>query len=228
MPRKLIPNDHPAFSDGQLDMVVGWSRDQDMQVGIEARDGGDGQHHLVDVWYGDLSTRTEIGGKIIEWARRMGATIGQPYMDGTEYLHVRENTLEQVEKWLTDKGATWTVQKDGIITDGILRVSCFVHEGVTSAKPVMESSVILHYVDGNHFDVVTEEEFDLLMKAAVSGGWTVDANLCAEVGRMALDAVTGSSASGGIGLWWNPTRWMVNQFIKTLREARDGAFGKDA
>ena len=47
------------------------------------------------------------------------------------------------------------------------------------------------------------------------------------VGRAVLDAVTGSTPFG-TSVWWHPTRHMINALIRTLRKARDQAYGADA
>lgn len=46
-----------------------------------------------------------------------------------------------------------------------------------------------------------------------------------EIGRMILDAVTGSTTSDGLWTWLD--RAGVNRLIRLLRKARDNAFGRD-
>ncbi len=48
-----------------------------------------------------------------------------------------------------------------------------------------------------------------------------------QIGRAVLDAVTGSDY-GMESLWWHPNRNQINRLIRTLRKARDAAFGSDA
>lgn len=52
-------------------------------------------------------------------------------------------------------------------------------------------------------------------------------------GRMAVSAfeeasIDVPSGSGRYGIWWTPTRYAVNRLVDTLRNARNGVFGKDA
>lgn len=47
------------------------------------------------------------------------------------------------------------------------------------------------------------------------------------LGRTVLDVVTGSDY-GMESLWWHPGRAQINRLIRTLRKARDAAFGSDA
>lgn len=47
------------------------------------------------------------------------------------------------------------------------------------------------------------------------------------LGRIILDCVTGSTPFG-TSVWWHPDRQMINKLIRTLRLARDQAYGKDA
>lgn len=49
----------------------------------------------------------------------------------------------------------------------------------------------------------------------------------ADLGRMVLDAVTGSTPFG-TSVWTHPDRQGINRMIRLLREARDQAYGKDA
>lgn len=47
------------------------------------------------------------------------------------------------------------------------------------------------------------------------------------LGRMILDAVTGSSSLGGPGIWTSLSRQEINDLIVLLRKARDSAYGRD-
>lgn len=46
------------------------------------------------------------------------------------------------------------------------------------------------------------------------------------LGRLILDAVTGSTPFG-TSVWWHPNRTQINDLIRLLRKARDAAMGRD-
>lgn len=53
------------------------------------------------------------------------------------------------------------------------------------------------------------------------------------LGEVVLDVVERNASPGGLepipmdSIWWHPTRHGINSLIRTLRKARDAAFGKD-
>lgn len=143
MPKQKINHSTPSV-DGfdRFDLVVGWGRDQSVQVGIETPDeggAGTGQRHLVDYLYAD---QQEAIGRALR-----------------EHLHL----------------------------DTQLAGSAFGYYTQASDWPTRDS----------------------------------------DLGRVALDAVTGSSPFGD-SVWWHPDRHMINTLIRTLRKARDQAYGSDA
>lgn len=139
MPKQRINHSTPPQVDEiRFDLVVGWQRDCDVQVGIETANQVDGQHHLVDHVYGDPECLAAIGELLVQKLAETG----------------------------------WKIERD-------------------SSKPA---------------------------PFGASG---------AALGRLVLDSVTGSSPFG-TGVWWHPSRHMINDLIRTLRKARDAAFGTDA
>lgn len=80
MPKQKINHSTPAALDEKrFDLVVGWNRDMDVQVGIATADQPDGQHHLIDHVYGDPQTIATIGASV-----RKELTLGDGYVRYTD------------------------------------------------------------------------------------------------------------------------------------------------
>jgi hypothetical protein len=138
MPKDIIMYPTPpSTGERRFDMVVGWQRECDVQVGIKTQPEPDGQHHLIDVIY---------GGHLRDIGEALSARIA------------KEHALD-------------------------------VYAGYRNAN--------------------------------------AEGTLHAELGQMVLDAVTGSTPFGD-GVYWHPSRSQINDLIRSLRKARDQAFGSDA
>jgi hypothetical protein len=130
------------------------------------------------------------------------------------------------------------------ITVGWHREAGEVQVGVETVDP---GSGRLHLVDYVYGDTLTMKTIgELLTQKLAEAGLTIARvdpdGMCSQVtfdndtasyngyistlGRSVLDAVTGSTPFGN-SVWSHLRRTQINDLIKLLRRARDGAFGKD-
>lgn len=153
MPRKTIHPRHYGHDQERPlpDLTIRWGRDQDVQIGLatpDERGPGTGQHHIVDYWYGDAPTLTEIGRLI------------------TRSLNGEGNLGPDLMTLLRDVDAP-------------------------NANPDAEAATY------------------------------------ATIGRVILNAVTGSSVVGDVSWWTDLDRHGCQELIRTARTARDQAYGRD-
>jgi hypothetical protein len=94
----------------------------------------------------------------------------------------------------------------------------------------------LHFVDAIYGSVPTQTEIGRIFAERIKKDRGIDIHagyseanaesvLNNELGRMILDAVTGSSNLDGVWTWLD--RAGVNRLVRLLRKARDAAFGRD-
>jgi hypothetical protein len=96
MPRETVHPSNPSSEHEPFVLTVGWHRDMDVQVGVECRDRGDGQHHLIDqVYGGELET---IGRLLFEKLRAElpAAFLPLDFRDSGEEAHVMALVGRQV------------------------------------------------------------------------------------------------------------------------------------
>ena len=73
----------------------------------------------------------------------------------------------------------------------------------------------------HHGRAITDADADPANNPAHAVEFTTDV-----IGCLALNSVARSTQFGD-SVWWRPTRSAINTLIRTLRRARDQAFGKD-
>ncbi len=119
-----MPKESVTPSDNMLPTVqVGWSREatDSVQLALQSPEWADGQHHIIDLWYGSEPTRTQIAEQLLE---RLGSggeladAIARFHNAKTSdeanlaKLHIGRQVLDSVTASSWEVGTAWATHLD--------------------------------------------------------------------------------------------------------------------